>query len=153
MIFALAAAVTSVVAGPFVCTPTAVYDGDGPIWCAEGPHVRLSGIAARELDGTCRRYHPCPRASGKASRDQLVRLLGGARGTLATGHILVRGPTMRCVGFGGATGDRTAALCMLPGVGDLSCAMIHSGTVAPWPRYRIDPGCHYARRADAQSAR
>ena len=31
----------------FTCTPTHVWDGDGPIWCAEGPHVRLSGIAAR----------------------------------------------------------------------------------------------------------
>ena len=37
----------------FNCTPTAVWDGDGPIWCAEGPHIRLSGIAAREMDGSC----------------------------------------------------------------------------------------------------
>ncbi|GGB55743.1 hypothetical protein GCM10010833_08070 [Blastomonas aquatica] len=37
----------------FVCTPTVVWDGDGPIWCAEGPRIRLSGIAAREMDGSC----------------------------------------------------------------------------------------------------
>ena len=37
----------------FTCTPTAVWDGDGPIWCAEGPKVRLAGISAREIDGTC----------------------------------------------------------------------------------------------------
>lgn len=36
----------------FECTPVAVWDGDGPIWCAEGPRLRLAGIAARELDGT-----------------------------------------------------------------------------------------------------
>ena len=27
----------------FTCTPTRVWDGDGPIWCAEGPRVRLAG--------------------------------------------------------------------------------------------------------------
>ena len=31
----------------FTCTPVAVWDGDGPIWCAEGPRIRLEGIAAR----------------------------------------------------------------------------------------------------------
>jgi endonuclease YncB( thermonuclease family) len=31
----------------FTCTPVRVWDGDGPIWCAEGPKVRLAGIAAR----------------------------------------------------------------------------------------------------------
>src|SRR3546814_9623729 len=46
----------------FLCTPTLVADGDGPVWCAEGPRIRIAGIAARELDGTCRRGHPCPRA-------------------------------------------------------------------------------------------
>jgi endonuclease YncB( thermonuclease family) len=44
----------------FPCTPTHVWDGDGPIWCAEGPRVRLAGIAAREMDETCKSGHPCP---------------------------------------------------------------------------------------------
>lgn len=136
-LLALAAAVS----GPFSCTPTAVYDGDGPIWCAEGPRIRLSGIAAREMDGTCRRGHPCPRASGRAARDALVGLLGGARGTLPTRHTVVRGSRMRCVGFGDAKGGRTAALCDLPNVGDLSCAMVRSGTVARWHRYGGDRLC------------
>lgn len=39
----------------FSCTPIAVWDGDGPIWCAEGPRIRLAGVAAREIDGSCRR--------------------------------------------------------------------------------------------------
>lgn len=39
----------------FACTPVAVYDGDGPIWCQERPHIRLKDIAAREMDNTCRR--------------------------------------------------------------------------------------------------
>ena len=35
----------------FVCTPTHVWDGDGPVWCEEGPRLRLAGIAARDLMG------------------------------------------------------------------------------------------------------
>lgn len=65
----------------FSCTPTRVWDGDGPIWCAEGPRVRVAGIAARESDDSCRSNQPCPSMSAKDSRDGLVRLLGGARGT------------------------------------------------------------------------
>jgi endonuclease YncB( thermonuclease family) len=48
----------------FKCTPVAVWDGDGPIWCAEGPRIRISGVAAREIDGTCRANQPCPWPAG-----------------------------------------------------------------------------------------
>lgn len=119
----------------FVCTPTRVWDGDGPIWCAEGPRIRLEGIAAREIDGRCKSGHPCPEASGIAARDALVVLLGGARGKASTGHILVSAPMMRCRSGGSAKGNRTAAWCSLPHVGDLSCAMVRSGKAKLWPRY------------------
>lgn len=29
----------------FVCTPVAVWDGDGPVWCKEGLRLRIAGIA------------------------------------------------------------------------------------------------------------
>lgn len=119
----------------FTCTPTRVWDGDGPIWCREGIHVRLAGIAAREIDGACRPGQPCPKASGTAARDALVRLLGGPRGRTPTGHILVAGQAMRCVSTGNAKGNRTGAWCSAPGIGDLSCAMIATGTVLRWARY------------------
>ena len=33
-------AVTVVPAGEeFTCTPTRVWDGDGPVWCKEGPRI------------------------------------------------------------------------------------------------------------------
>lgn len=115
----------------FACTPVAVYDGDGPIWCEEGPRIRLEGIAAREMDGTCRRGHPCPRASAEASRDALVRLLGGPRGTLGTGHIRVRYPTMQCR-RAGTSYDRVVASCQLNDGRDLSGAMVATCTVLPW---------------------
>ncbi len=136
---AFAASVTF--GAPFTCTPVAVYDGDGPIWCAEGPRIRLSGIAARELDGSCRPGHPCPAASGAAARDALVRLFGGPRGRMATGHTRVRGPRLSCLSAGSAKGTRTAALCRSPATGDLSCAMLRSGTVARWRRYGGDRLC------------
>lgn len=112
-LLALAAAVVS--AGQtFTCTPTHVYDGDGPIWCAEGPHVRIAGIAAKEMDETCRDNQPCPAASAIQARDALVNLFGGARGAIGTGHVIVRGPTMNCLSEGSAGDSRTAAWCTLP---------------------------------------
>ena len=125
----------------FACTPVAVYDGDGPIWCAEGHHVRLAGIAAREMDGSCRSGQPCPAASAIAARDALVRLLGGSRGVMPTGHIRVRAAMMHCISTGAARGTRTGAWCTLADGRDVSCAMLATRTVAVWPRYWLRPPC------------
>lgn len=119
----------------FTCTPTRVWDGDGPVWCAEGPRVRLAGIAARELDGSCSRGHPCPDASARASRDHLAGLLGRTTGRASEGHLLVTGPPLSCRSEGGAGGDRTGAWCISPVVGDLSCRMVADGFAARWERY------------------
>ncbi|WP_066560864.1 thermonuclease family protein [Croceicoccus bisphenolivorans] len=134
MLLALAASI--VAAGQtFTCTPTRVWDGDGPVWCAEGPRLRISGIAAREMDGTCRTNQPCPNASAIAARDALVDVLGGPRGTTPTGHVIVASGPMRCVSTGSAGGSRTGAWCTLPSGTDLSCAMVATGTVLKWDRY------------------
>jgi endonuclease YncB( thermonuclease family) len=129
-------AITAIPAGrPFNCTPARVWDGDGPVWCHEGPRLRLAGIAAREHDGTCRANQPCPKASAEVARDTLVRLLGTRNGRSRQGHILVRGPTLRCVSNGSAGRGRTGAWCVSPTNGDISCAMVASGTVLRWQRY------------------
>ncbi len=141
MIFALLAASIVASGQTFTCTPTHVWDGDGPVWCAEGPHLRIAGIAAREMDGTCRTNQPCPAASAIEARDALVKLMGGARGTISTGHVEVRGPRLTCRSEGGAGGNRTAAWCRLPSGADLSCAMIKTGTVLRWDRYWKGPAC------------
>jgi endonuclease YncB( thermonuclease family) len=119
----------------FTCTPTRVWDGDGPIWCAEGPRVRLAGIAAREMDGTCSPGHPCPAADPIASRDHLARLVGTVAGTSPEGHVLVRGAALSCTSNGSAGGARTAAWCVSPTVGDLSCRMVADGMAQRWDRY------------------
>jgi endonuclease YncB( thermonuclease family) len=131
---ALLAVVTQVIASgaTFTCTPTAVWDGDGPIWCAEGPKIRIAGTAAREIDNTCRRGHPCPPVNGVVARDRLVRVFGGARGTLSTGHVRVRSAPMRCRSDGRAKGGRTAAWCRSPVFGDLSCAAVKAGAAVRW---------------------
>lgn len=141
MILALLAASIVASGQTFTCTPTHVWDGDGPVWCAEGPHLRIAGSAAREMDGTCRTNQPCPAASAIEARDALVQLMGGARGTISTGHVVVRGPRLTCRSEGGAGGNRTAAWCRLPSGADLSCAMIKTGTVLRWDRYWKGPAC------------
>ena len=125
----------------FRCTPTAVWDGDGPIWCAEGPKIRIAGVAAREIDESCRPGQPCPSVSGVDARDRLVRLLGGPRGKLPTGHIRVRDATMTCFSEGNGKGDRTAAWCTSPDFGDLSCRVVAAGGAVRWPRYWRDHRC------------
>ena len=118
-------------AAALICTPIAVWDGDGPIWCEEGPKLRLAGIAAREIDGTCKPRHPCPAASGIEARDALVRLLGGAKGRWKTGHIAVSARPMHCTRVGRSY-DRVVATCTLADGRDLSAAMIRTGTVLRW---------------------
>jgi hypothetical protein len=125
----------------FRCTPVAVYDGDGPIWCAEGPKVRIAGVAAREMDGTCRPNQPCPPISAIDARDRVVRLFGGPKGTLPQGHIIVRSATMTCLSDGSAGGSRTAAWCTSAAFGDLSCAVLRAGGVLRWPRYWRNHRC------------
>lgn len=120
----------------FTCTATRVWDGDGPIWCREGPRIRLAGIAAREMDGSCRPGHPCPDASAEAAKAALVALLGGeATARAREGHAIVVGRVLSCTSRGGARGNRTSALCMLPDGRDLSCEMLRTGTVVRWPSF------------------
>jgi endonuclease YncB( thermonuclease family) len=120
----------------FLCTPIAVYDGDGPVRCREGEKIRIAGIAAREMDDTCRPGHPCPSASAIDARDALVNLFGGARGRWKTGHIVVRYQTMTCRNLGRSY-DRVVASCTLRDGRDLGRAMLATGTVAAWqPRGR-----------------
>lgn len=119
----------------FTCTPVKLWDGDGPLWCAEGPRVRLAGIAAREHDGSCRSNQPCPDATTQAARDKLASMLGAVTGTTADGHLLIEGPALSCTSDGSAKGKRTAAWCESQVGGDLSCMMVESGTVLRWDRY------------------
>lgn len=112
----------------FSCTVEGVHDGDGPIYCGERDEdgrkikIRLGGIAARELDESCRANQPCPVASGLEAKTELLRL--------ATGHVL------QCLRIGRSYA-RTVAYCS-NGVVDLSCAMIRSGKALRWEKYDLE---------------
>lgn len=123
--------IAGVLSAAFVCTPIAVWDGDGPIWCEEGQKIRIASISAREIDNTCRPGHACPDASGIQARDTLVRLLGRPTGRWETGHITVSASPIRCVAQGESY-RRIVASCTLPDGRDLGAAMLASGTVARW---------------------
>lgn len=126
----------------FQCTPVAVYDGDGPLWCRENDvKIRIAGVAAREMDGSCRPGQPCPAVDAITARDRLVGLLGGPRGRLREGHVVVRSATMTCRSEGSAGGARTAAWCVSPVFGDLSCAVVAAGGALRWPRFWRNHKC------------
>lgn len=103
----------------FACEVVDITDGD-TFRCADGTRVRLSGVAARETNGTCSPGHPCPTASAEAATAAL--------------HNLAYGEAVRCQGVGETYG-RVAAFCRREDGLDLSCAMIQTGTVAKWWRY------------------
>ena len=104
----------------FSCTVTKVHDGDGPIWCAEGPRIRLTAIAARELDETCSPGHPCPGASGASAQQALERL--------------ALGRTLQCEKTG-TSYNRVTAWCWRGDGVELNCAMVEGGWAARWDRY------------------
>ena len=136
MISAFVFAIAIVPSGQsFDCTPIRVWDGDGPIWCQEGPRVRLAGIAARETDGTCNANQPCPKATAEASRDALAAMIGKPTGKSSEGHVLLTGPKMSCKSDGGAGGHRTAAWCVSPKAGDVNCKMVAAGWALRWDKY------------------
>ena len=115
----------------FDCTVTRIVDGDTLV-CAEPDvsgkpiRVRISGISARERDGSCRDGHPCPDATAEAATAMLEGLAGG--------RVLACAPDNR-------TYDRIAAFCRSPDGVDISCAMVESGTAAIWPRHWGDHRC------------
>lgn len=112
----------STASGVIECRVTSVYDGDGPIHCAGGPKIRLSAIAAREMDGSCRPGHPCPSASAGEAK----RALEG----------LALGQTLRCEQTG-TSYDRVTAWCWRPDGVQLNCAMVEGGYAARWARYDV----------------
>lgn len=110
--------VTAPTAG-FSCEVAHITDGD-TFRCADGTRVRLSGVSARESDGTCRLGHPCPEASAEAATAAL--------------HNLASGQVLTCQAVGETYGRR-AAFCRRRDGLDLSCAMMQTGTVKKWWRY------------------
>ena len=136
---ASSAAVDTASGNQFPCTVQSVYDGDGPINCAETDaagkqvRVRLRGIEAREADNSCRYENLCPEASGAEAKAQLARLAVGR---------------LDCTSFGPSYNNVDAS-CRNPSGQDISCEMLRSGAAVRWPQYDPDGrliACVPARR-------
>jgi endonuclease YncB( thermonuclease family) len=109
----------------FPCHVASITDGDTFRYTetdATGRQirVRVSGIDARERDGSCAPGHPCATASAEAATAALTRLISG--------QALSCRPT-------GDTYGRVAAFCRRSDGADVSCEMMASGTAARWDRY------------------
>jgi len=106
---------------PFLCAPLTVTDGDS-LRCGK-LRVRLIGIDAPEMPGSCRLGRQCVQGDPYAARYYLV---------------LLTRATIRCTPEGQDRYGRTLARCTANGV-DLSCAMIRSGHAV---RRYTDIRCH-----------
>ncbi len=122
----------------FPCTVLSVYDGDGPINCAEHDTegkpvaVRLRGIEAREADNSCQ-AEVCPTATGAEAKAMLTKLAVGR---------------LQCESFGPSY-NRVDSSCTNEGGVNLSCEMIRTGMATRWPEYDPDgrlKGCVPGRR-------
>ncbi|MDQ8754748.1 hypothetical protein RCO27_00765 [Sphingosinicella sp. LHD-64] len=117
-------AVDTATGSRFTCTVLSVYDGDGPINCAEVDgageqvSVRLRGIEAREPDNTCQ-MEVCPPLSGQEAKAILTRLAVGQ---------------LQCVSFGPSY-NRVDSSCTSPTGVDISCELIRTGAAVRWPEY------------------
>lgn len=103
----------------FSCRVASIHDGD-TFRCADGTRIRVAGIDARELDGSCAPGHPCASAPPEAATAALRRL--------------VNGQVLRCQS-NGMSYRRVAAWCRRTDGVDVSCAMLRSGTVARWDKF------------------
>jgi endonuclease YncB( thermonuclease family) len=106
-----------IAAAPFTCHVTAVHDGD-TFACADRRNVRLAGVGANELDGSCR--NDCASFSALRARRWLTNASLRQR--------LTCGPVDRSYA-------RVVATCRLPNGRDLSCELISVGAVVRWDRY------------------
>lgn len=109
---------------PFECRVASVHDGD-TMRCADGTRIRLQGIDANELDGSC--HHECAQMPADIARAHLA--------TLALGHKAACRPS-------GTSYRRIVAWCSVAASHgkaiDLSCAQVAAGAALIWRRF--DPG-------------
>ncbi len=97
---------------------SSVHDGD--TFRIGRTSIRLQGIDANELDGSC--HNRCATMSGGEARDYL--------------RDIALGREAHCQETGRSY-DRVTAWCSVGGV-DLSCTMVSAGAAVRWDRYDRD---------------
>jgi endonuclease YncB( thermonuclease family) len=121
-----------------LCLAIALHDADGPIHCASGEKIRLQGIGATEMNGTCRPGQPCVPGDPREQRRAMVRAIGAEiahEDTSANGQAwFVRGVELRC-DITGRSHARLTAWCRRPDGADLSCAAIRARVAVRWEKF------------------
>lgn len=101
-----------------LCAQPVAVDGDN-LRCG-GVNMRIVGINAREMDGSCRDNAPCVATEGRAAREVLARLI----------RQQVRYRQLYIDAF-----RRPVIEAQLADGRDLSCALLAAGSVARWEAY------------------
>lgn len=112
----------------FACHVASVHDGD-TMRCADGTRIRLQGIDANELDGSC--HHTCARGTADQARRHLDEM--------ALDKVATCTPT-------GHSYNRVTAWCTVRSQEgrqiDLSCDQVATKLAVIWrkfdPRHRLD---------------
>jgi endonuclease YncB( thermonuclease family) len=106
---------------PITCQVASVHDGD-TLRCVDGTRIRLQGIDANELDGSC--HNRCAAVDALGAKHNLEKL--------ALGKVATCVPT-------GRSYRRVTAWCSISGHGsrmqDLSCAQVALGAAVIWRRF------------------
>ena len=111
----------------FPCTAVAVWDGEGRSGAPRGhgsgwpgwPRANSMAVAGRVIRAGAERDHGTQHA-GRAARRRARHADG--RGISRSARC-----ALRCMSEGDGKGGRTAAWCVAPRVGDLSCALVEQG--------------------------
>lgn len=122
-----------------ICLAIALHDVDGPIHCADGTKIRVQGIGATEMDGTCRPNQPCVPGDPFEQRRRMVKVMGAtiSRETRSPngGQLYFAKPIRLTIEPTGTSHKRVTAWVRLPDGRDYSCAAIRSGIAVRWDRY------------------
>lgn len=121
----------------FACAAIGLHDADGPIYCSTGEKIRLSGVAARELDGSCRPNQPCPVGDPMKAREALASAIGARIDWAGTTweRLAFTQPVALTCRYLGTSYKRIVATCTTYEGKDVSCLAIESGAAVRWFRY------------------
>lgn len=109
----------AILAAAVICSqPISTKDGDN-VLCGD-LDLRIEGVNARELDGTCRRRSPCPSMSGREARLVLADLVTDGFGYTVSYEDRYGRPVVNATLADGR---------------DLACALIAAGAAVRWDRY------------------
>ncbi|ARS29048.1 hypothetical protein [Sphingomonas sp. KC8] len=122
----------------FTCLAIALHDVDGPIHCKGGQKVRLQGIGATEMDGSCRQNQPCVAGDPRKQRRTMARIMGAkpaSEDTSINGQLWFARPVRLTCTATGKSHKRVTAWCQTAAGKDLSCEAIKARVAVRWDKY------------------